>query len=123
MFVKDVRDESDEVEALRDNVPLPPVSSSAEAFREEVCALLPQRQLHDRDSLSLPLVDDDSGWLYIQVATSTTVEPMMNAGVMWNPNRATDARKESTMDRLVANPFMMLSEYLMTIAVISPPRT
>ena len=123
MFVKDVRDESDEVEALRDNVPLPPVSSSAEAFREEVCALLPQRQLHDRDSLSLPLVDDDSGWLYIQVATRTTRAPRMKLTVIWKWKRATEARKEMTMLRLVAKPFRILSAYLMTRAVSKPPKT
>ena len=35
----------------------------------------------------------------------------------------TESRKEMTIDRDVANPFMMLSAYLITSAVISPPRT
>ena len=52
------------------------------------------------------------GWLYIQVATSTVVDPMTNEGVIWNPNRATEARKDNTMDKLVAKPLRMLSEYI-----------
>lgn len=63
------------------------------------------------------------GWLYIHVATRTVEDPMTNDGVMWNPKRTTEARNEKTMDKLVANPFRMLSEYLMTRAVIKPPRT
>jgi hypothetical protein len=35
----------------------------------------------------------------------------------------TEARNDITIDRDVAKPFMMLSEYLITRAVISPPRT
>lgn len=35
----------------------------------------------------------------------------------------TEARKDITIDREVAKPFMMLSAYLITRAVISPPRT
>ena len=63
------------------------------------------------------------GWLYIHVATRTVVEPMTKDGVIRKPNSATDARNERTIERLVAKPFRILSEYLMTIAVISPPRT
>ena len=61
--------------------------------------------------------------MYIHVATSTMVEPMTNVGVMRKPKRTTEARKDKTMDKLVAKPFKMLSEYLMTMAVMSPPRT
>ena len=70
------------------------------------------------DSTSFP-----AGWLYIHVATRTVVEPMMNDGVMRKSNSMTDARDEMIMDRLVAKPFRMLSEYLMTTAVINPPNT
>lgn len=63
------------------------------------------------------------GWLYIHVALRTVDAPMMKDGVMLKSNNATDARKEMTIERLVANPFMMLSEYLMTMAVIRPPNT
>lgn len=64
-----------------------------------------------------------AGWLYIHVATKTVDEPIMNDGVMRKSNSATDARKDRMMERLVANPFRMLSEYLMTTAVMSPPKT
>jgi len=62
-------------------------------------------------------------WLYSHVATRTTKEPMMNVKVIWKSKRATDARKEMTMLRLVANPLRILSEYLMTRAVSRPPNT
>ena len=61
--------------------------------------------------------------MYIHVATKTVVEPMMKDGVMRKSNNSTDAREEMMMDKLVANPFRMLSEYLMTTAVINPPNT
>lgn len=70
------------------------------------------------DSTSFP-----GGWLYIHVATKTVVEPIMKDGVMRKSNNMTDARDEMMMERLVANPFRMLSEYLMTTAVINPPNT
>jgi hypothetical protein len=47
----------------------------------------------------------------------------MNELVMRKWKSPTEARKDITMDREVAKPFMMLSEYLITRAVISPPRT
>jgi hypothetical protein len=68
-------------------------------------------------------VSEEEGWLYIQVALNTVDAPMMNDGVMLKSNSATEARKERTIEREVANPFRMLSEYLMTMAVIRPPRT
>lgn len=81
----------------------------------------------DEDNVGLSAVDvDDSeeeGWLYIQVALNTVDAPIMNDGVMLKSKRATDAKKERTIEREVANPFRMLSEYLMTMAVIRPPRT
>jgi hypothetical protein len=64
-----------------------------------------------------------AGWLYIHVATKTVDEPMMNVGVIRKSNSATDARNDKIIERLVANPFRMLSEYLMTTAVMSPPKT
>ena len=77
--------------------------------------------------MALPSVEEvdeqASGWLYIHVATSTTVAPMRKVGVIWNPNSTTDARKDRTIDKLVAKPLRMLSEYLMTTAVTSPPKT
>ena len=66
---------------------------------------------------------EGAGLLYIQVAVRTVLAPMMKERVMWKSKRTTDARKERTIDRLVANPFMILSEYLMTTAVMRPPRT
>jgi hypothetical protein len=63
------------------------------------------------------------GWLYIHVAQSTVVAPMMNDGVMRKWKSATDARKERIMESEVAKPLRMLSEYLMTTAVTSPPKT
>jgi hypothetical protein len=43
--------------------------------------------------------------------------------VIWKWKSPTEARKDITIDRDVAKPFMMLSAYLITRAVISPPRT
>lgn len=63
------------------------------------------------------------GWLYIQVEQSTVDAPMTNEGVIRKSKRMTDAKNDSTMDRLVAKPFKMLSEYLITMAVTSPPNT
>ncbi|KDN51711.1 hypothetical protein RSAG8_00258, partial [Rhizoctonia solani AG-8 WAC10335] len=69
------------------------------------------------------LGDFMSAWLYIHVAASTVELPTTNARVIRKSNSATLARKLITMDKLVAKPFMMLSEYLMTMAVIKPPNT
>jgi len=63
------------------------------------------------------------GWLYSQVATMTTTEPRTKVKVNLKSKRKTEARKERTMLRLVAKPLIMLSEYLMTIAVSRPPET
>jgi len=63
------------------------------------------------------------GWLYIHVAASTVEAPIMKEGVIVKSNSTTDARKESMIERDVAKPLRMLSEYLITMAVISPPRT
>jgi len=70
------------------------------------------------DSGSFP-----GGWLYIQVAHSTVDAPMTNEGVIRKSKRMTDAKKDSTIERLVAKPFKMLSEYFMTMAVTNPPNT
>jgi hypothetical protein len=43
--------------------------------------------------------------------------------VIWKWKRPTEARKDITIDNDVAKPFMMLSAYLITRAVISPPKT
>ena len=64
-----------------------------------------------------------AGWLYNHVATSTVDEPMTNDRVMLKLKRITDARKDRMMERLVAKPLRILSEYLITIAVMSPPKT
>jgi len=48
---------------------------------------------------------------------------MMKVAVRVKSKRAMEARNDRTMLRLVAKPFRMLSEYLMTIAVTSPPST
>ena len=64
-----------------------------------------------------------AGWLYIHVALNTVDAPIINDGVILKSNRATEAKKDRTIEREVANPFRMLSEYLMTIAVTRPPIT
>lgn len=61
--------------------------------------------------------------MYNHVATRTTTDPRRNVDVIWKLNRATDVRNEMTILKLVAKPFRILSEYLITIAVSSPPRT
>ena len=62
-------------------------------------------------------------WLYSQVAARTTADPRTKEKVSWRSNRVTEARNEMTMDREVANPLRMLSAYLITNAVNSPPMT
>jgi hypothetical protein len=64
-----------------------------------------------------------SGWLYIQVATKTMLDPRTNVMVSGKLNNETEARQEIIMLKLVANPFKMLSAYLITSAVIKPPKT
>ena len=61
--------------------------------------------------------------MYIHVATRTVEEPNRKPGVIWKSNNTTDAKKDRIMEREVAKPLRMLSEYLMTIAVTSPPNT
>lgn len=51
------------------------------------------------------------------------MEPMRKDDVILKWKRITDARKDRMMERLVAKPLRMLSEYLITTAVISPPKT
>ena len=63
------------------------------------------------------------GWLYSQVETRTMVDPRTNVTVRVKSKSATEARKDRTILRLVAKPLRMLSEYLITIAVTSPPNT
>jgi len=48
---------------------------------------------------------------------------MMKDGVMRKSKRKTDAKNDSTIERLVAKPFRILSEYLITMAVTNPPNT
>lgn len=50
-------------------------------------------------------------------------EPRAKVKVNLKLKSAVEARKEIMMLRLVAKPFKMLSEYLMTMAVTRPPRT
>lgn len=64
-----------------------------------------------------------TGRLYNHVATRTMLDPITNSGVMRKLNSMTEARKERMIERLVAKPFRMLSEYLMTRAVTRPPNT
>lgn len=54
---------------------------------------------------------------------STIADPKTKVKDIWKSNNAIDARKDITMLRLVAKPLRMLSEYLMTMAVIKPPKT
>jgi len=48
---------------------------------------------------------------------------MRKERVMLKLKRMTDARKDRMMERLVAKPLRILSEYLITIAVMRPPKT
>ena len=64
-----------------------------------------------------------AGWLYIHVALNTVDAPIINDDVILKSNRATELRSHRTIDREVANPFRMLSEYVTTIAVTRPPIT
>lgn len=48
---------------------------------------------------------------------------MMKDDVSLKSKSATEARKERMMEREVAKPLRMLSEYLITTAVINPPNT
>jgi len=75
--------------------------------------------------VSLALLGDEGlqGMLYVAVATSTVEAPTIKVGVIRKLNNTTLARKEMTILRLVAKPLRILSEYLMTMAVISPPNT
>lgn len=68
-------------------------------------------------------VDDMEGELYIHVAPSTVPAPITNEGVIVKSNNTTEAKKLNTIDKLVANPLRMLSLYLITTAVTSPPNT
>ena len=62
-------------------------------------------------------------WLYIHVAANTTLAPRANGNVRGKSKKATEARHEMTMLKLVANPLRMLSAYLITNAVMRPPKT
>lgn len=61
--------------------------------------------------------------MYIHVAAKTVDEPRTKPYVIWKSNSTTDAKKDRIIDKLVAKPLRILSEYLMTIAVTSPPKT
>lgn len=116
----DDTDVREDVDGRRERTALPPESSSAEEAGCERRHLQP----HKRPSLGYKVSQTcASGWLYIQVATRTTVEPRMKVTVIWKLNSATEARNEITMLKLVAKPLRMLSAYLITRAVRRPPRT
>ena len=77
-------------------------------------------------------VDDDdvdtcaacfTGRLYNHVAPRTSALPTTKLFSTSNSNSTTLAQLEITILKLVAKPFNMLSEYLMTTAVMSPPKT
>jgi len=76
-----------------------------------------------QESLEAAALERVGCWLYSHVAIRTTVDPRTNVIVMWKSNKATDARNEMTMLRLVAKPLRILSEYLITMAVTRPPST
>lgn len=78
---------------------------------------------HDQCSFEITKLTREGCWLYSHVAMSTITEPRTKVMDILKSKRATDARNEMTMLRLVANPFRMLSEYLMTMAVTNPPNT
>jgi hypothetical protein len=57
------------------------------------------------------------------VAARTTLAPTINEAVIRKSKSPTETRKEMTIESDVAKPFMILSAYLITRAVMSPPRT
>ena len=57
-----------------------------------------------------------SGELYIHVDPRTTVAPTRKDGVIVTSKMATEARNERTIERDVANPLRMLSEYLVSLS-------
>ena len=59
---------------------------------------------------------------YMNVLTTTTAAPSANRMFGSKPNSRTEHSVESSVEIPVANPFKMLSAYLMTIATIMPPR-
>lgn len=69
----------------------------------------------------LDVLADGAGVLYMNVAARTIVDPAINARVIGYEKSATEARNEIMILSEVANPFMILSEYRMTTAVINPP--
>jgi len=114
----------DEDDAVRDDTIATPANSWAfDGRRGDVFHLVFSLQLRLHPFPSFPLATFPLGWLYRHVAVRTTVDPRMKVKDIWKSKSATDARKDITMLRLVAKPLRMLSEYLMTIAVIKPPKT
>ena len=94
-----------------------------EGARGEVSSLDFSVFTHDHGSVEITILTREECWLYSHVAMSTINEPRMKVMDILKSKSATDARNEMTILRLVANPFRMLSEYLMTMAVTSPPNT
>lgn len=120
LLENELNEHREEDDARRESATVLPASSNAEDAREWRTGLRQcQVQLESFAESAAPV----SGWLYIQVATRTTVEPRTKVTVMWKLKRATEARKEMTMLSDVAKPLRMLSAYLITSAVNKPPST
>lgn len=95
-------------------------------FRENACPRIGASELAGVAFSLVKMMGSGSypaGWLYIQVAARTVEAPITKDGVILKSKSATEAREERTIDRLVAKPFRMLSEYLITMAVTNPPKT
>jgi len=120
-LVGDESDDTDEDDAVREDGLAS--TNSFIASRGDVFPRAFSIQFRLHGFPSLPLHPFPFGWLYNHVAVSTITDPRVKVIEIWKSNSATDARKDITMLRLVAKPLRMLSEYLMTKAVIRPPKT
>jgi len=114
-----------EVSELVDDVTVKPTNCNVDdgGTRSDISSFGFSAFIHDHGSFEITILTRAQFWLYNHVAMSTINEPMTKVMDILKSKRATDARNEMTILRLVANPFRMLSEYLMTMAVTNPPNT
>ena len=71
---------------------------------------------------SLSFLVGFGGWYpYIKIDKITKVAPTINCNDSWNPKSKTETKQVIIIAREQANPFRMLSAYLITTATKSPP--
>lgn len=102
--------------------PTPDFSPSAVAATLGLPLGVPLNGVEGLLGIGSVIVSFPAGWLYIHVAAKTMVPPTENDGANLKSNGATDAKNVKMIARLVAKPSRTLSEYLMTTAVIKPPK-